>query len=211
MNSNKYIFEYLFELYKNLREYRNEIVHKNNFNLLNDNLEITTEARNGVKTSIVLDNDQLDSFTNSSLTISGLLLGNLSLNLKNDIFLKYSLDQIQNLHKLQLFNQKEPVLLETIVSVNEKDGKFTVNLKSINDQFKSNFPDFEILFKLIIIGYVDDKPSMSWIFNEYQVPEKDVLEINSKSYKFNALSLDYLKSIIKSEELEHINSILKQN
>lgn len=213
MQSNNYIFDYSYELYKNLRIFRNEIIHNKKFKLSDGKLKITAKLGTSNNTrSIELENEQIDALINVVLIITDLLLSKIHYGNTEENSLKYNFDQLFQLHNLSLFNQ-QIVKLNVIAIIDEKNGKFSLNLKYIRDQLASvmNSSGNEVLFKLIMVGYRGNSPSNFWLFNAYDVPQNDILEITSNDYNSNIISLERLKSIVTLEEIEKNKSIIINN
>jgi hypothetical protein len=70
---NKDIKDHLFNLYKNLKEFRNEVVHNHNFNIIDVNtnpiLQITSENK-----TLVINKDQMKYFVAIVVSIAKILI-----------------------------------------------------------------------------------------------------------------------------------------
>ncbi|MGB2841687.1 MAG: hypothetical protein WBC40_04310 [Halobacteriota archaeon] len=189
LQSEPYIGDYLFALYLNLLKFRNEIVHKNNFSVLNDKLRVET-IENSHLYSIELDRGELGALVRTVVAAVNLLTGVLSFGEQEDCLLKYHLDRIKKLHRLAEFGQEKPILVNGILKVPEEKGAFPVDVKFVREQISRKHPNVDVLFNLKVIGLVNDKPSVCWFFPVGSVPKVDVSELRPDDYKEYLIPLE---------------------
>ena len=180
--SNPYIKDYLFALYPNLLKFRNEVVHKHNFSVSDNNLTIDTDVE-GKHYTLVLDRGELGAFVRTVVAVANLLTGVLSFGPWEDRLLKYHLDRIQKLHGLAGFKQTKPLLVNVVLKIPVEKGLFPADLKFVRQEINRIHPNVDVLFNLKIIGLVDGKPSTSWFFPADFVPKNDVFELRLDSHE----------------------------
>jgi hypothetical protein len=181
--SNPYIQNYLFALYSNLLKFRNEIVHKNNFLVSGNKLKIETTG-NSQLYSVELDRGELGAFVRTVIAVAKMLIDVLPFGEREDCLLKYHLDRIKKLHDLSEFKQPKPILVDVILKVPEEEkGIFPADLKFVQQKISRSHPGVNVLFNLIVIGLVNDMPSICWFFPVGSVPRDEVLELTPDSYK----------------------------
>jgi len=174
--SNLYIRDYLFALYSNLLRFRNEVIHKHNFSVLDNKLRIDTHVGEQSYT-LVLDRGELGAFVRTVVAVANLLTSALSFGPLEERLLKYHLDRIQKLHGLADFKQKKPLLINVVLNVPVENELFPADLKFVRQEISRIHPDVDVRFNLKIIGLVDGKSSISWFFPTDFVPENDVFEL----------------------------------
>jgi len=187
-HSNPYIKDYLFALYSNLLKFRNEVVHKHNFSVSDNNLTIDTVVERKHYT-LVLGRGELGAFVRTVVAVANLLTGVLSFGPWEDRLLKYHLDRIQKLHGLAGFKQTKPVLVNVELKVPEEKGLFPADLKFVRKELSRIHPDADILFNLKITGLVNGKPSISWSFPADFIPKKDMFELRPDNHEKYRVSL----------------------
>lgn len=186
--SKPYIRDYLFALYSSLLKFRNEVVHKNNFSVLDNKLKIDT-IEDGQSYTLVLDRGELSALIKTTVAAVNLLTGVLLYGPQEERLFKYHLDRIQKLHGLSMFKQTKPLLINVILNVPIEKKLFSANLKFVRREVKRIHPNTDVQFNLKIIGLVNNKPSVSWLFPANDVPETNILELQPDSYKKYRVSL----------------------
>lgn len=176
-----FLKSYLFALYKNLLEIRNEIVHRNNFSVSsNGKISVTIPKE---KNTLELDSRELNALAKILVTLANILSGNSSLGQFENKHIKYNLDLIQQIHRLDTFNQQKPRLLNVKLKVpREKNGLFLADLKFIRGKLSQSYPGADILFNLEITGIVYDQPTLLWKLPVDSVPDIDILVLPSDSF-----------------------------
>lgn len=182
LQSEPYIRDYLFALYSNLLKFRNEIVHKNNFSVLDTKLRVETIKQSQLY-SIELDRGELGAFVRTVVAAANLLTGVLPFGEQEDCLLKYHLDRIKKLHGLSEFKQAKPILINVILKVPEEKGAFLLDVKFVREQISRIHPNVDVLFNLKVIGLVNDKPSVCWFFPVGSVPKDEVFELQPDNYE----------------------------
>ena len=180
--SNPYIKDYLFALYSDLLKFRNEVVHKHNFSVSDNNLRIDTTVE-GKSYMLVLDRGELGAFVRAVVAVANLLIGVLSFGPWEDQLFKYHLDRIQKLHGLADFKQAKPILVNVELKVPKEKGLFSADLEFVRQEVSRIYPNVDVLFNLKIIGLVDGKPSIGWSFSADSVPKEDVFELRSDNHE----------------------------
>lgn len=177
-----YVKEYLFALYSNLLKFRNEVVHKHKFSVLDGILKIDT-TENGQLYTLELNRLKLGSLVKIVVAAANLLLGVLPFEPQVDRLFKYHLDLIKELHGLAEFWEKKPVLVNVVLKVPEEKGLFPLDLEFVRKELSRIHPDVSVLFNLNVIGIVNDEPSVSWFFPVDSVPKDSLLDLRPDSYE----------------------------
>lgn len=189
LQSEPYIRDYLFALYSKLSKFRNEIVHKNNFSVLNCKLRIET-IENSQLYSIELDRGELGAFVRTVVAAVNLLTGVLLFGEQEDCLLKYHLDRIKKLHGLSEFRQAKAILVNVILKVPEEKGAFPADVKFVREQISRIHSNINVLFNLKVIGLVNDKPSVCWFFPVGSVPKDEVFELQPDNHEEYLIPLE---------------------
>jgi hypothetical protein len=186
--SSPYIKSYLFALYSNLLEFRNEIVHKHNFSVSDSELRMDTNVE-GEYYRLVLDRAELGALVRTVVAVANFLTCDLSFGPWEDRLLKYHLDRIQKLHGRDEFKQGKPILVNVVLKVPTQKGLFPADLRFVRQKITRIHPNKDVLFNLKIIGLVDGKPLIGWFFPADFVPKKDVFEIRLEDHAKYRVSL----------------------
>ena len=186
--SQQYVEKYLFALYANLLKFRNEIVHNHRFSVTGGKLKIDA-LEDGQSHTVELDPEELGAFVRIVVASAKILLGDLSLGLREDSLFKWNLDTIEKLHLLARFAQRKPLLVDVVLKVDEQGGLFTADLKSVRETLSRIYPDSDVQFNLKIVGLVKDQPPIGWLFPVNSVPRDDVLELRPDAYEEHRAAL----------------------
>jgi len=188
--STPYIKDYLSALYSKLLKFRHEIIHKNNFKVLNGKLRIETTDEKLKLYSIELDRGELGAFVRTVVTMANLLTGVLLFGEQEDCLLKYHLDRIKKLHGLSEFRQVKTILISVILKVPEEKGIFPADIKFLRERISQIYPNVKTLFNLKVIGLINDKLSVCWDFPVNSIPKDEVLELRLNNYKEYLIPLE---------------------
>jgi len=181
-HSQRYVEEYLLAFYANLLKFRNEIVHNHRFSVSGGKLRIDA-FEDGQSYTVELDPEELGAFVRIAVASANMLLGDLSLGLREDSLFKWNLDRIEKLHRLARFGQRKPLLVDVILKVDEQRGLFAADLKFVRETLGRIYPDADVQFNLKIVGLVKDQPSIGWFFPVNSVPRDDVIELGPDAYE----------------------------
>jgi hypothetical protein len=180
--SNPYINQYLFALYSNLLQVRNEIVHNHRFSV-SDNKLIIDVTENDNSFTLELDRGELSSFVKTVVAVANLLAGYSQLDKREDRLLKYYFDRIEKLHSLPKFDQKEPILMDVVYRVPVENELFNVDLKYIRTRVSEIHPNTDVLFNLEVVGLINNGPSIRWSFPVNSVTREDMLQLRLDDFK----------------------------
>lgn len=169
--------DYLFALYKNLLDIRNEIIHRKNFSVSGDG-KLSVNKVN----LFDLTTNELNALAKSLVTIARILSGELKYGLLQEKSLKYHLDLIQKVHQLDKFDQLKPRLISVKLEVRRENGIFPADLKFLREKFALTYPTEDVLFDLEIVGLVDDQPISLWKVPLDSVPNIDILVLPSDDF-----------------------------
>ncbi|AIS32457.1 hypothetical protein BRM9_1645 [Methanobacterium formicicum] len=199
---NKDIKDHLFNLYKNLKEFRNEVVHNHNFNITDVNtnpiLQITSEDK-----TLVINKDQMKYFVAIVVSIAKILIGKIRFGKNEIIHYKFYLDQIPNLHKSDLFKLKKPILLNVIWVLNSKKNENSVNLDLIRKSLQKykDYNEREVNFNLWAVSVEDGEIVKAWNFPAEDINQFKIFDLDLNYYNGKLVSLDKLKEFISLKRI----------
>lgn len=182
LQTEPYIKDYSFALYKSLLKFRNEVVHRHNFSVSGNKLVVDTTV-DGHSYTLVLDRSELGALVRVAIASAKLLIGDLPFGSQVDRLLKYHLNRIQKLHALPEFKQAKPLLVNVILEVPVEKEPFPADLKFVRQEVSRIHPNADIQFNLKIVGLANEKPSVNWFFPADKVPETDLLELRANSFE----------------------------
>jgi hypothetical protein len=188
LQSEPYIKEYLFALYSELLKFRNEIVHKNNFSVLEDKLRIEA-IQDSHSYVLELGPKELWAFVEITIAIANLLIGDSVFDPQIERLLKYRLDHLSKIHGLAEFKQPLPIPIDVVLEVPEEGHIFPADLKFLREELRRIHPNVDILFNLKILGIVNKRPTVGWLFPFDAIPGCDLLELQPDSYNEYRVSL----------------------
>lgn len=191
---NQDIRVYLFNLYKNLRNFRNEIIHKHSLKVMGGNLEIKTENKN-----ILIDKEQMKHFATVIITSINILSGKLGFGKKEELLYRYQFDQIQSLHESPLFNQREPLKINVKWILEPSGVGFKANLKHLRDLLKEAYKNYDVMFNLFIFG-IKVEEFLYWNFDADEVPKEDSIVLKEENAAI--ILYDELESHISEDKLK---------
>jgi len=179
--SHPYIKNYLIELYSNLLKFRNEIVHRHNFLVVDNKLKINT-IEDGKAYRLEVEQEEFGAFVRISVAAVNLLTDVISYGSQEERWFKYNLDRINKFHGLKRFEQKKPLSVNVILKVPLENNVFPADLKFVRHEVKKKYRDVEVMFNLKVYGLVNNIPSFCWFFPIKDVPEKELLELSPNSH-----------------------------
>lgn len=204
---NKDIKDHLFKLYKNLKEFRNEVVHNYNFTVTNVNTNPILQITSNNKT-LVINKDQMKYFVAIIVCIAKILIDQIKFGKNEIIHYKYYLDQIQNLHKSDLFKLKKPILLNVIWILDSQKNESNVNLDLIQKSLQKykDYDEREIDFNLWVVSVEEGNIIKAWNFFASDINQFEISNLDLDNYKTKLISIkkleefNSLKRIIASDE-----------
>jgi len=176
-----FLHNYAFAFYSKLLKFRNEVVHKHNFSLKGDILEIRV-VDGGRVLVLSLSKHQLTAFVKVVVAMMSLLLGTLAFGKKEQAFIEYHLDQIPQLHGLAAFGRAMPRMATAEAEVPVIGGYVSVDLEWVRREVAQRLPGGEVLFDLIVRGRQEGQPDVVWHFPDDKVPRRDSFSIGLNDY-----------------------------
>jgi len=174
-----YLHEYSYRLYTLLLPYRNEIVHKHNVSVKGDTI-IVTSSRTG--TTLCLNGEKQAQLVRFVVSTAQCLTTRRAHDDFLEILLRYHLDQLAFIHRLPVFNQRLPLLVNVELTVPEEGGCFRVALNFVRERVARIHPHSTVLFNLKVIGIRGDSVVAVWDLPVTNVPSSDIFELNLESY-----------------------------
>ncbi|KAF5028446.1 hypothetical protein DSECCO2_658970 [anaerobic digester metagenome] len=199
--SNKDIKDHLFHLYKNLKDFRNEVVHNHNFKIIDDNkpqLQIISNNK-----TLIINKDQMKYFVTIVVSIAKILIDRIKFGKNEIIHYKYYLDQIQNLHKSDLFKLKKPILLDVIWVLNSKKNENNVNLDLIQKSLEKykDYNEREVNFNLWVVSVEDGEIIKAWNFPAEDINQFKIFDLDLNYYNGKLVSIEKLKEFISLKRI----------
>ncbi len=176
---NPYLKDYSFAFFTNLLPYRNEVIHSHSFSVTRDNISLVDKKTSGI---LELDRMQMGYLVKLVLALAQCLTGKISFDVYLDRLIKYHFDKLAMIHKLQIFNQKLPLVVKVELTVPKEDNGYTADLKFVREQVSRIHPQQDVLFNLAIIAQDKDCIIGEWYFPVNDVPNIDVLDIEKEQY-----------------------------
>ena len=177
----KYLHSYSEALFRRLLPYRNEIVHNKAFSVCKDKLVLLSSKNKNI--GLTLSRTELGCLVRFVVALARALAGVIEVNAHMDRLLKYHLDSLKTAHKLRVFKQKKPFLVNVEFEVPKQCGSFSVNLKQIRDKVRSQFSTQDVSFDLSVQTVDGENIITKWYFKEEEVPDLDKATFDEGSYK----------------------------
>lgn len=183
MQSMPYIKEYLFALYDHLTEYRNEIVHRNNFSVSPKGVLGIEYTSNNQIHLVEIDRDVLGGLVHVASGVAKILAGTRPYNAEVESLLKYNFDKLTALHLLPGFGEMRPLKITVNFTSCGEGNEFSVDLAYVRDRVRTTYPNQNVFFDLSIMGIADDKPPSYWHFPSDAVPNQNELVLAAGAYE----------------------------
>lgn len=142
------------------------------------------------------------------VSIAKILIGKIRFGKNEIIYYKYYLDQIQDLHKSDLFKIKKPILLDVIWVLNSKKNEYSVNLNLIPKSLQKykDYKEREVNFNLWVVSVEDSEIIKAWNFPAEDINPEDInqfkiFDLNLNYYNGKLVSLDKLKEFISLKRI----------
>jgi len=149
-----------FSLYTNLIPFRNEVVHRHKYEVLNGVLVIEdTKEGHGV---LQIDRHKLGSLARFIIGLGDCLTDEATLDKHLTLLMRYYADQIADIHGMIVFDQKEPLVVNVKLTVPEEDGNFTADLEHVRRRVKRMHPGREVLFNLTLCAIRNAETIWKW-------------------------------------------------
>ena len=181
-----YLYEYSKALFCQLVQYRNEIVHKNSF-VVSEGTLIISNSNQG--TSLALSSKQVNSLVRFVHVLIRALLGRIVVDDHKDNILRYDLDILEPVHRLNSFNQKIPSFVHVVFNVPKQGLAFPADLKQVRDVLARKYSIQEVVFDLKVCAMEDDNLIAQWYFAPEEIPDLDVMILYEESHKKHRVAL----------------------
>lgn len=185
-DQDKSLYDRIFALFRDLNDHRNTIIHGEDFEVSDDELEITD--RSG--TTFQFDTKELFAFAKvASITADSLRSGSMSPHTKREI--QAFLDYLDFAHGEPTFGCTPPwsPTLEKEVKAESRDPYiFKVNMDDIWDGFEA-FPDADGFF-LEVIGIVDQGDAVEWRIPSDTLPQQGEIKLSADGGPWSDWKID---------------------
>jgi len=174
-NQEKSLYDRLFALFRDLNDHRNTIIHGEDFEVSDDELEITD--RSG--TTVQFDTEELFAFAKvASITADSLKSGTLDPHIMRE--LQAFLDYLVFAHGEPTYGYTppwSPTLEKEVEAEREDPDTFEVDIEEIWEAFKA-FPDADG-FYLNVVGKRGEKDSVEWRIPSDELPEQGEIGLST--------------------------------
>lgn len=165
---NDWLKRIMFSLYTNLIPFRNEVVHRHKYEVLDGVLTIKdTKKGHGI---LKIDRHKLGSLARFVIGLDDCLTEEATLDKHMTALMRYYADQIADIHGMAVFDQKEPLVVNVKLTVLEEEGIFTADLEHVRQEVQRIHPGREVLFNLSLCAVLGDKPIWKWEIPYEAVP-----------------------------------------
>ena len=176
-----YLHSYSEALFCRLLPYRNKIVHSKTSPVCKDKLILSSSIDENIK--LTLSRAQIGYLVRFVVALARALAGVIEVDAHMDRLLKYHLGFLKTAHGLKAFKQKKPLLVNVEFEVPKQCGSFSVNLKQIRDEVRSQFSTQDVSFDLSVQTVDGENIITKWYFKEEEVPDLDKATFDEGSYK----------------------------
>lgn len=167
-----------FSLYANLLPFRNEIVHRHSYEVI-DGVLVVVDTKKG-RGELRIDRSGLGSLARFVIGLGDCLTEEAALDQHMTVLMRYYADQIADIHGMGVFDQKEPLVVNVKLTVPEEEGAFTANLGHVRQEIHRIHPGKEVLFNLILSTTRDDKSLWQWELPYDAVPPDAFLVLDEE-------------------------------
>jgi hypothetical protein len=94
--------------------------------------------------------------------------------------MRYYADQIADIHGMDVFDQKEPLVVNVKLTVPEEGGTFTADLGYVRQKAHGIHPGKEVLFNLILCAIRDTETVWKWEIPYAAVPPDAFLVLDEE-------------------------------
>ena len=178
--SQPYLYTYAKALFCHLLPYRHEVVHKNSFSVSDDVLTLSSSEQS---TSLTLSSKQIDYLVRFVHALVRALVGDITIDRNKDMLLRYYLDVLGPVHRLETFNQQSPLFVHVKLTVPRQGAAFPANLKQVRDKLALTYPTQEVIFDLKVQAVDGEKLIAKWYFAPEEIPDLDVMTLYEESHK----------------------------
>jgi hypothetical protein len=173
MQSEDFFTRYYFALYKELLPFRNRIIHGSGFSVEGNSLLISL----GGGRTLTLSQGQLDSLMNVGVSIIPLVTKEWEFGPYQRNLTRYHMDLLAEIHKLAVFGDKDPLLLQVEYHVHLNNGVFMIDLARIRERIGKSIKDREVHFNLDVVKYDGDRQLGTQHISNENIPSDDVFTI----------------------------------
>lgn len=157
LESRPWLVERIKALYIRSEPLRSSIIHSKNFSSEDGVLRVASSKRGVIGESIELSADDLRIFAQFSVSVLRFLYGDWSINAHREKYLRWQVDSLQKLHKLELLGQKQP--LHTRVRWNTYDPNVqSIDWGEIQRYLSNQNPGQDVTFDLRVVVLKENNP-----------------------------------------------------
>lgn len=167
-----------FSIYENLLPFRNEIVHRHSYEV-SDGVLVVVDTRKG-HGELRIDRHRLGSLARFVIGLGNCLTEEAVLDQHMTLLMRYYADQIADIHDMDVFDQKEPLIVNVKLTVPEEEGTFTADLEHVRREVHRIHPGKEVLFNLILHAVRGEEIIWKWEIPYAAVPPETFLVLDEE-------------------------------
>lgn len=176
---NAYLGDYSYALFETLLPFRNEVVHMHNFSMRGDELELVN-SKNGAR--LTFDRVKLGHVVRFVVGLAKCLGGTTSFDSTLDHLFKYYLDQLVGVHRLPVFGQSAPLLVNVELTISKQGNTFAADLNRVRQILRRIHPTVHVLFNLTVLAFEGNALAVKWYFPAASVPGTDIEFLSPESH-----------------------------
>jgi len=175
----------VFSLYEDLRDHRNAVIHRDDFEIMNENFQVT----NSTGTTYQFSREQLFGLARTgTLSSQALISGTLSA--EEERLLKTYLDMVDFVHGEGLYDIAPPWAETVEITVNDEDGTgWIIDIDRIWNEFESTTPEATGFF-LHIIGRHEDEEGAEWRIPSEELDRSGELDLSRDTNDWESYRID---------------------
>ena len=206
-----YLYDYSKALFSQLLPYRNEVVHRDSFSVSENTLTISDSDTGNCLT---LSSEQVECMVRFVRVLVRALVGEVVIGDYKDKILRYYLDILAPVHRLETFNQQMPHFVHAELTVSrqgpafpadmksvrdtvpeaakeeiEKSASFPADMKDVREKIKRTSSAQEVVFDLTVRAVEGENLIAKWYFAPEEVPDTDVMTFYQESHKAHRVAL----------------------
>lgn len=176
LTARPFLLDYTRELFQNLIEPRNVIVHRHEFSLSEGGLTIRTDTG-----PVVITPDEQRALVNLVLAVVQLLTNDLQWSPLLEREIKHLLDLLSAHHTRAEFGEAEPFRVEVVAEL-EGVEEFALDMTELRGQLARTYPGRAPIMSLRVVGRHADGRTTEWVFPYGYAPEAERAVLREDGY-----------------------------
>jgi hypothetical protein len=165
-------------LFAELFKFRNNVIHGQNFSSTGGTLDITDNGGNRIS----LNQETLGFLIKSATGVCNILSGSINESDATINLIKYSLDQIDFIHKKPKFNVAFPDRIKVVYKSFYEEDCFPVDLDKVRQKLTASISPRQPYFNLTITGIIGGESKIEWLFPFDSIPNEPNLKLKADDH-----------------------------